>query len=283
MSGQQPTPYGQGPAQAGGPFNMVGLGETLPEYAHHPEGSERRTSGSSATLHQQSPSPFAGQAPMTASAAYGAYPQYPTPYQQAAANAQAYSLSQINQSSQNAGPSPIQPPYAGHSFYPTQQQQQYLLYPGQYGQTGHLHQTLPAQYAQPYGRGANPAFGIGVPQHVPDVAGMPARASQYAGFSTNGPLSYGYGAGTPFSRPGFAPGKLPSSALQSFRTNSAFRIRRQSWRCLEVDAWPYTVVSPRPAAETEAIGPRFVGWEPSVWYPSRRPQGSFLKRGHPDD
>ncbi|KAL8928275.1 MAG: hypothetical protein Q9208_001985 [Pyrenodesmia sp. 3 TL-2023] len=212
MSGQQPTPFGQGQVQAGGPFNMAGLGETLPEYGHHPEGSERRTSGSSATLHQQSPSPFAGQAPMTASAAYGVYPQYPTPYQQAAANAQAYSLSQINQSSQNAGPSTIQPQYPGHSFYPTQQQQQYLLYPGQYGQTSHLHQTLPAQYAHPYGRGANPAFGMGVPQHAPDGAGMPARVSQYGGFQTTGPLNYGYGAGASSSRPGFAPGGKAGAA-----------------------------------------------------------------------
>lgn len=229
------------------------------------------------------PSPFAGQAPMTASAAYGVYPQYPTPYQQAAANAQAYSLSQINQSSQNAGPSTIQPPYPGHSFYPTQQQQQYLLYPGQYGQTGHLHQTLPAQYAHPYGRGANPAFGMGVPQHAPDGAGMPARVSQYGGFPTNGPLNYGYGPGASSSRPGFAPGKPPSSALQSFQTNSAFWTRRKSWRCLEADAWPYTVVSPRATAETEAVRSRFVGWKPSVWYSCRRPQGSFLTRGYQDD
>ncbi|KAI4198534.1 MAG: hypothetical protein LQ346_002737 [Caloplaca aetnensis] len=202
---------------------MAGLGESLPEYAHHPDDLERRTSGSSATLHQQSPSPFAGQAPMTASPAYGAFPQYPTPYQQAAANAQAYSLSQINQSSQNAGPGPIPPPYSGHNYFPNQQQQHYLLYPGQYGQAGHPHQALPAQYAQPYGRGANLAFGMGVPQQVPDVVGVPARVSQYGGFSSNVPLNYGYGANASFSRTGFAlgtkagtaskltPGPIPSS------------------------------------------------------------------------
>lgn len=211
MSGQHSTPYGQGQAQAAGPFNMAGLGESLPEYAHHPDDLERRTSGSSATLHQQSPSPFAGQAPMTASPAYGAFPQYPTPYQQAAANAQAYSLSQINQSSQNAGPGPIPPPYSGHNYFPNQQQQHYLLYPGQYGQAGHPHQALPAQYAQPYGRGANLAFGMGVPQQVPDVVGVPARVSQYGGFSSNVPLNYGYGANASFSRTGFALGQLQFS------------------------------------------------------------------------
>lgn len=219
MSGHQPAPYGQGSGQSDGAYNLSGLGESLPEYLHHPGEAERSTSRSSATLHQQSPSPFAGQAPMT-NPGYGTYPQYPTPFQQAAASAQAYSLSQMNQPHQGTGPSPIQSSYSGHNYYPNQHQQQYLLYPGQYGHAGQPHQALPAQYAQSFGRGSNPAFGIGASQQVPDIAGIPTRGSQYGGFSPSGPLSHGYGPGASFLRSGFAPGKLGSSTPLRIRANS---------------------------------------------------------------
>ncbi|KAL8836369.1 MAG: hypothetical protein Q9170_002942 [Blastenia crenularia] len=191
---------------------MAGFGENLPDYLPPQDHVERSASGSSATLHQQSPSPFAGQTPMT-SPGYGGYaPQYATPYQQAAANAQAFSLSQLNQPSQSTGSTPIHPPYPGHAYYPAQQQQQYLLYPGQYGPSGQSLQGLPPAYTHSFGRGSSPAFGIGPPQHVPDVAGMPARVSQYGGFPTTGPLNYGYGSGASFPRHGMMPGNKGGAA-----------------------------------------------------------------------
>lgn len=232
MPGQQAAPYGQGPGQTGGVFNMSELGENLPEYHPPAEGPERTTSGSGATLHQQSPSPFAGQTPMT-NPGYGVYSQYPTHYQQAAANAQAYSLSQLNQPSQTTGPSPIQPPYSGQTYYQAnQQQQQYLLYPGQFGQAGQPHQALHTQYAQPFARGSNPGFGIGPPQHVPDVPGVPTRLPQYGGFSSSGLLNYGYGPAASFSRLGMAPGKpAPSALLGTLADWALFQHRQQRRRC----------------------------------------------------
>ncbi|KAL9603358.1 MAG: hypothetical protein Q9219_001220 [cf. Caloplaca sp. 3 TL-2023] len=225
MSGQQAPPPGQGREQATNTFGMAGLGEALPDYMHPQDELERRASGSSATLHQQTPSPFAGQTPMT-SPGYSVYsPQYATPYQQAAANAQANSLSQMNQSAQSAGPNLMQPSYPGHTYYPAQQQQQqYLLYPGQYGQVGHPQQALPASFPQQYPRGPNPPFaGAPMPQPMPDVAGIPGRVSQYGGFAPGGPLNYGYGPAVSFPRSGIAtgskggqgskltPGPIPSS------------------------------------------------------------------------
>lgn len=209
MSGQQASPQGQGQEQAAGAFNMSGFCEALPDYLHPQDEVERSASGSSATLHQQSPSPFAGQTPMT-SPGYSVYPpQYATPYQQAAANAQAYSLSQMNQPSQSTGPNPINPSYPGHAYYPNQQQQQYLLYPGQFRQAGPSQQALPASFAQQFPRGSNPPFGASpLPQHVPDVAGIPGRVSQYGGFVPNGPLNYGYGTGAGFPRPGVMLGSV---------------------------------------------------------------------------
>lgn len=206
MQGQQATPYSQGREQDTGTFSMSGLGESLPDYMHPQDEVERRASGSSATLHQQSPSPFAGQTPMT-NPGYGMYaPQYATPYQQAAANAQAFSLSQLNQQSQGPGSNPMHQQYPGHAYYPGQQPQQYILYPGQYGQAGQSHQGIPATFAHSYGRGSNPAFGGGPPQQISDLTAIPGRVSQYGGFSAGGPLNYGYGPGAPFSRPGVTQG-----------------------------------------------------------------------------
>ncbi|KAI4169715.1 MAG: hypothetical protein LQ348_007229 [Seirophora lacunosa] len=211
ISGQQSALYGQGRGHQTDAFTMSGLGETLPDY-HPPTGdTERSTKGAITTPHQQSPSPFAGQAPMT-NPTYGVYPQYAASYHQAAASAQAYSLGQLNHASQNAGPNPMQSPYPGHAYYPNQQQQQYLLYPGQFAQAGQHPQALPPQYAQPFGRGSNLTYGVGPSQAMLDVAGIPARVSRYGGFSPGGPHHYGYGSGVPSSRLAIAPGSTGGAA-----------------------------------------------------------------------
>lgn len=209
MPGQQLNPYGPGRGQTEGALSMSGLSEALPRNLPPQDDVERSAGDTSATLHQQSPSPFAGQTPM-ASSGYGMYsPQYATPYQQAAANAGVYPQHQVNQPSQNIGPGPIQPPYASHTYYTNQQQQPYLLYPGQYGQAGQPHSGLPASYAQPFVRAPNQTFGAGMmPGSIPDAAGIPARVTQYGGFALSGPLAYGYGSGPGFTRSDLTQGKI---------------------------------------------------------------------------
>lgn len=204
-SGQQQAPtYNQGQGRG---FNMSDLNDVLPQQYHHQDEADRSTSGSSATLHQQSPSPFASQAPM-ANPGYAMYPpQYGTPYQQLVANTQNYSQSQMSQPSQHIGPSPVQAPFPQHAYYAPQQQQQYLVYPGSYGQVGQTHQGLSSSYPQLFGRGPSQGFGINpMSQQVPDVASIPGRVSQYGGFSPSGSLGYGQNTGAIFGRPGATPG-----------------------------------------------------------------------------
>ncbi|KAL8770720.1 MAG: hypothetical protein Q9209_003587 [Squamulea sp. 1 TL-2023] len=210
MQGQHALSYGQVQAHIGGSFNFHELGEALPQRSSQQDETERSTNGSSATLHQQSPSPFAGQTPMT-TAGYHLYsPQYGTSYQPMVSNAQAYPHVQASQPSQNLGPNPAQAHYPGHNYYPHQQQQQpYVLYPSLYGQTGQLHQALPTSYAQSFGRGTNQTFGIGpIIQPTSDAASIPGRVSQYGGFSPGGHLGYGHSSGAMFGRSVSTPGNM---------------------------------------------------------------------------
>ncbi|KAL8817782.1 MAG: hypothetical protein Q9223_003457, partial [Gallowayella weberi] len=202
MSGHQAPAYGQG---NGGGFNMSEVKEALPQQFHHQDGLERSASGSGATLHQQSPTSFAGQAPM-ASPGYNMYPaQYASAYQQMAAHAQAYPQAQVNQPPHTMGSSS----YPQHSYYPHQQQQTYLLYPAPYGPVGRGHQGISSSYNQAFGRGANQGFGAGpMSQQLPDVASIPGRMSQYGGFSHGDALGYGQGSGGTFDRSGMTPGKF---------------------------------------------------------------------------
>ncbi|KAI4283279.1 MAG: hypothetical protein L6R38_002277 [Xanthoria sp. 2 TBL-2021] len=213
MSGQQTMAYGQAPGDAGGGFNLSELTDALPQHFNQHDEVDRSTSGSSTTLHQQSPSPFAGQTPMT-TPGYSVYSsQYGTPYQQMTGNTQAYPHPQANQAAQNLGPNPVQAPYSGHTYYPHQQQQPYILYPGPYGLAGQHHPGLPTSYAQSFGRGTHQGFGVGpMSQPIPDVASIPGRVSQYGGFSPSGHLGYGLGSGAMFGRSGPVPGNSGSSA-----------------------------------------------------------------------
>ncbi|KAL8971667.1 MAG: hypothetical protein Q9183_000940 [Haloplaca sp. 2 TL-2023] len=214
MPGQQANPYGQSRGPAEGTFNLSGLGEALPRGLPHDD-SERSASESSATLHQQSPSPFAGQNPM-ANPGYGLYaPQYATPYQQAAANAGVYPQSHLGQPSQQGGSLPVQPSYAAHNFYANQPQQPYLLYPGQYGQAAQAPHAFSGPYGQPFARGPNQAFGAGMGHgNTPEGAGIPGRAPQYGAFAPSGPLAYGFGSSLGFTRSDVVPGgKGPGSRL----------------------------------------------------------------------
>ncbi|KAL8693443.1 MAG: hypothetical protein Q9224_003750, partial [Gallowayella concinna] len=206
MSGHQAPTYGQG---HGGGFNVSDLNEALPQQFHHQDEVERSASGSGATLQQQSPSPFAGQAPMP-STGYNMYPaQYGSAYQQMAAHAQAYPQAQVNPPPHNMVPSS----YPQHAYYPHQQQQPYLLYPAPYGQVGRGHQGVSSLYNQSYGRGANQGFGVGpMSQQLPDVASIPGRIPQYGGFPPGDASGYGQGPGGMFDRSGMTPGSSKGSA-----------------------------------------------------------------------
>ncbi|CAL8579727.1 hypothetical protein XPA_005460 [Xanthoria parietina] len=213
MSGQQTTAYGQAQGHTAGGFNLAELTDALPPNFNQHEEVERSASGSSTTVHQQPPSPFAGQAPMTTSG-YNMYPsQYCTPYQQVTGNTQAFPHPQANQTAaHNLGPNPVQAPFSGPTYYPHQQQQPYILYPNPYGQAGQHHPGLPTAYAQSFGRGTHQGFGLSpMSQPIPDVASIPGRVSQYGGFSPSGHLGYGLGSGAMFGRSGPVPGNAGSS------------------------------------------------------------------------
>ncbi|KAL8675322.1 MAG: hypothetical protein Q9168_000279 [Polycauliona sp. 1 TL-2023] len=207
LSGHQPMTYAQAQANVGGGFDLSTLSDTLPHQFNHQDEIERSTSGSGTTLHQQAPSPFAGQAPMT-TPGYNIYAnQYGTPYQQLTGNAQAYPHPQGNQTPHAQGP------YPSHTYYPThhqQQQQPYMLYPGAYGQAGQHHPGLPTPYAQSFGRGTNQGFGVGpMSQPGPDVASISGRVPQYGGFSPTSHLGYGLGSGAQMGRSGPIAGRFP--------------------------------------------------------------------------
>lgn len=215
MSGQQTTAYGQAQGHTAGGFNLAELTDALPPNFNQHEEVERSASGSSTTVHQQPPSPFAGQAPMTTSG-YNMYPsQYCTPYQQVTGNTQAFPHPQANQTAaHNLGPNPVQAPFSGPTYYPHQQQQPYILYPNPYGQAGQHHPGLPTAYAQSFGRGTHQGFGLSpMSQPIPDVASIPGRVSQYGGFSPSGHLGYGLGSGAMFGRSGPVPGRFASMTI----------------------------------------------------------------------
>lgn len=210
MGGLQPTAYHQAQEHGGAGLNLSELSDTLPQHFSQHDEAERSTSGSSTTLHRQSPSPFAGQTPMT-TPGYNIYAaQYGAPYQQMTGNPQAYLHHQGNQTPQNLG----QAPYSSHNYYPHQQQQPFVVYPSPYGQPGQHHPGLPTPYAQSFGRGTNQGFGVGaMAQPIPDVSSIPGRVSQYGGFSPSGHLGYGPGPGAMFARSGPIQGRIASTKM----------------------------------------------------------------------
>lgn len=211
MSGQQTMASGQAQGHIAGGFNLAELTDALPPNLNQHEEVERSASGSSTIVQQQPPSPFAGQAPMT-TPGYSIYPsQYGTPYQQVTGNTQTFPHPQANQ---NLGPNPVQAPFSGHTYYPHQQQQPYILYPSPYGQAGQHHPGLPTPYAQSFGRGTHQGFGVSpMSQPIPDVASIPGRVSQYGGFSPSGYPGYGLGSGAMFGRSGPVPGRFASMTM----------------------------------------------------------------------
>ena len=172
--GQQAA-HQMGQGQSPATFNMGGMAGALPEY-------QRQAPSQMPPFDQQQnypgPSPhFPGQ---LNTGNYPVHPhQYTTPYQDPG-SAQGYGSMQGTHRSHSGGPSPI------HSNFPASylpnHQQQYMQYPGQYGQV---------PYPTPYSPATHQSYGGRPPQ---------------SGYFPGGAMPHPYGQ-RQYLRPGPAPGK----------------------------------------------------------------------------
>ena len=195
-----------GRGQSQGAFNMSGMAGALPEYQtanssqithQDPQRFVAATPGGPSNYQAQH---FPGQAPMSS----GNYPLHPSqyPYQPVYGPMRA-----SQQSSHSSGPSPIHSSYAGNAFFPSAQQQ-YIYYPGQYGQSP---QPQHGSYPTAYGPGPSHAYG----QQAGDMAGMAARTI-HSGYPLGTVMPYSsYGSPGAYLKPGSLPGKPSLHALQT--------------------------------------------------------------------
>lgn len=207
--GQHPTAYPIGRGQSQGTFSMSGMAGALPEYqtatsSQLPHQDPQRflagtSSGSSNYQAQQ----FAGQAPLGT----GNYPMHPSqyPYQPAYGQMQASS-----QSSHSSGPSPVHSSYPGGGYFPASQQQ-YVYYPGQYGQSP---QPQHGSYSTVYGHGSSLAYG----QQGGDMTAMAGRTMHSTYPPGSGVPYSSYGSPGAYLRPASLTGKRSIHALKSWLT-----------------------------------------------------------------
>lgn len=130
----------------------------------------------------------------------GNYPTHASQY----AYQPAYGQMQASpQYSHSGGPSPVHTPYPGTTYHPSSQQQ-YIYYPGQYGQPP---QPQHGSYPTAYGHGSSHTYG----QQGRDMSAMSGRA-MHSGYSP-GIMPYpSYGSSGAYLRPGSLPGKRPFHA-----------------------------------------------------------------------
>ena len=202
-------------------FDLSGMGEALPERGlpsqSHLSQQEPLRSASEANTSAGYPSSFhfPNQAPLANPGYSPLPPQYASPYQQAAANAQAYANLQPNPSAHMGGPNPIQG-YPGGPFYQNQQSP-YAFYSGHYGQP---QQGASTPYIYP--RSSNQPYGAVPPApHILETAGMTAK--HFGGYNPSAPDPYGYGSGTPAATgAGNVQGKIKVSINRNQPVNAAF-------------------------------------------------------------
>ncbi|KAL2046018.1 hypothetical protein N7G274_001465 [Stereocaulon virgatum] len=193
---QQSAGYQLGRGQSPGAFGMSGMVAALQDY-HSSTPSQMShfdqqqflagtPSGASPLQSQQ----HAGQSSMNP-AAYPMHPsQYPPAYQQA------FGQMQPTPPSHSGGLNPVQSPYNGSAYY-SAQQQQYMYYPGQYGQSG---QPQRGTYPTAYGSGPNQGFG----QQTGEMSAMGGRAL-HSGYSPGAAGPFPYGTSGSYLRPGSMP------------------------------------------------------------------------------
>ncbi|KAF6225948.1 hypothetical protein HO173_012671 [Letharia columbiana] len=211
LPGQQTTGYQMGRGQSPGAFGMSAMAGALPEYQNTTssqmshQDSQRFLAGTSSTSSSYQAQQFPGQAPLST----GNYPVHPPqyPYQQAYGQLQA-----SPQSSHPSGPNPVHSSYPGGAYFPTSQQQ-YIYYPGQYGQSP---QPQHGSYPTSYGPGSTHAYG----QQGGDVSAMAGR-TMHSGYPPGTVMPYSsYGSPGAYLRPGSLTGKRSFYASKSWLTTA---------------------------------------------------------------
>lgn len=200
---QQTTAYHMGRGQSSGTFSMSGMAGALPDYqtttpsqmSH--QDPQRFLTGTSTIPSNYQAQHFPGQTPLTT----GSYPMHPSqyPYQPAYGQMQA-----SPQSSHSNGPSPAHTSYPGGAYLPASQQQ-YMYYPGQYGQSP---QPQHGSYSTAYGHESSHAYG----QQGGDMSAMSGR-TMHSGYAPGTVMPYpSYGSSGAYLRSGSLPGKPPFHA-----------------------------------------------------------------------
>lgn len=211
LPGQQTTGYQMGRGQSPGAFGMSAMAGALPEYQNTTssqmshQDSQRFLAGTSSTSSSYQAQQFPGQAPLST----GNYPVHPPqyPYQQAYGQLQA-----SPQSSHPSGPNPVHSSYPGGAYFPTSQQQ-YIYYPGQYGQSP---QPQHGSYPTSYGPGSTHAYG----QQGGDVSAMAGR-TMHSGYPPGTVVPYSsYGSPGAYLRPGSLTGKRSFYESKSWLTTA---------------------------------------------------------------
>lgn len=226
MQGQFSSTAAVGQLPSGGPFAMSGLIGALSDQqqtkdAQIPTAGLHRLQTVPANVPfgygSQQISPFAAPTPTNPSA-YGTYSQqYASPFQQAATATQAYAQAPPGQQAHSGGPSPNQPYYSGQQYFPPQQQQAYVYYPGQYGPQGGQQQPVqphPGPYPSSYHRPSGYPYGQGTLSHLdPDTGNIAGRFPLHSGLGSGSAPPYGYHPGGSFPRPGMVPGNVSGNGL----------------------------------------------------------------------
>ena len=199
LRGQETTAYPTPREQSQVTFAMSGMAGALPEYQttsssqmSHPN-PQRFLAGTSDSQSNYQPQPFPGQAPMSTES-YRMHPsQYP--YQPAYTSMQA-----SPQSSHSGAPGPVHALYPDGAYF-SASQQQYMYYPGQYGQSPPSH---PGAYPTAYGHGSSHHAYAQQGGDMPALSGRTMRA----GYSPGTMMPYpAYGSPGAYLRPGGLPGK----------------------------------------------------------------------------
>ena len=182
---------------------MSGMAGALPEHQTNTsshlshQDQQRFLAGTSSTSSNYPAQQFPGQGTLST----GNYHMHPSQYNYQPAYGQ---MQASPQSSHSSGPSPGHSSYPGGTYYPASQQQ-YMFYPGQYGQPP---QPQHGSYPTTYSHGSSHAYG----QQGGDLSAMAGRTI-HSGYPPGNVMSYSsYGSPGVYLRPSNPPGKRPFQA-----------------------------------------------------------------------
>ena len=221
MPSQRRNSQGTGIGQSESSLRMGKMAAALPIYppssqSYVPMHNPQRQTSSSAHLNQsQASTQFAGQTIINSPGYNTPFSsQYPSSFstsQQVMGDPQQYLHQQPNQQGQTGGPSPLQPPYPSPSYFPSQQQQQYVFYPTPYGQVSPSQQQFHGRssaYSPYYRRTSQPYVpGSQQQQQLDMIGGISGPFSPPGAYTPGAPVMYGPVMTGPFLRPESVPGK----------------------------------------------------------------------------